>query len=146
MEQPHGDYTVSTDRNRLDLEMIRRFLAEDSYWARGIPLDVMTRAADHSLCFGVYHRERQVAFARVITDYATFGHIMDVFVLSEHRGRGLGKLLMECILSHPQLQGFRRWQLNTFDAHGLYARFGFKTSEHPERTMEKLDLEAYLRR
>lgn len=125
--------------------MIRRFLAEESYWARGIPLDVMSRAADHSLCFGVYRDAEQVAFARVVTDYATFGHIMDVFVLPEHRGKGLGKLLMECIMTHPELQGFRRWQLGTDDAHGLYARFGFATPAHPERHMEKTDPDIYRR-
>ena len=146
MERPFGEYTVSTDRGRLDLPMIQRFLAKDSYWAKGIPLDVMRRAADHSLCFGADHGEHQIAFARVVTDYATFGHIMDVFVLPEHRGKGLGKLLMECIMTHPQLQGFRRWQLGTLDAHGLYARFGFAASRHPERNMEKLDLDVYTHR
>jgi GNAT superfamily N-acetyltransferase len=146
MERWFGEYLVSTDRGRLDLKVIQRFLAEDSYWARGIPMDVMTRAADNSLCFGVHHRDAQVAFARVVTDFATFGHIMDVFVLPEHRGKGLGKLLMECIMTHPRLQGFRRWQLGTEDAHGLYARFGFTTPAHPERHMEKTDPEVYRRR
>jgi GNAT superfamily N-acetyltransferase len=144
MERQFGDYTVSTDRARLDLKIVQR--SQDSYWARGIPLEVMRRAVDHSLCFGLYHQSRQVGFARVVTDYATFGHIMDVFVLHENRGKGLGKLLMECIMDHPQLQGFRRWQLGTLDAHGFYSQFGFTTPQHPERSMEKLDLEVYLRR
>lgn len=143
MERRYGEYVVSTDRSRLDQAMIQRFLANDSYWARGIPLDVMVRATEHSLCFGVYCDNQQVGFARVVTDYATFGHIMDVFVLPEHRGKGLGKLLMECIMAHPQLQGFRRWQLGTEDAHGLYARFGFTTPAHPERHMEKVDPDVY---
>lgn len=146
MERQYGPYVISTDRGRLDLAMIQRFLAEESYWARGIPLDVMARAVEHSLCFGVYNGSQQVAFARVVTDYASFGHIMDVFVLSEHRGRGLGKLLMEHIMSHPRLQGFRRWQLGTDDAHGLYARFGFTAPAHPQRHMEKTDADVYRKR
>jgi len=145
MERRFGEYVVSTDRSRLDLDLIQRFLAEDSYWARGIPLDVMRRAIDNSLCFGVYRGNDQVGFARVVTDYATFGHIMDVFVLPAHRGKGLGKSLMECLMTHPQLQGFRRWQLGTDDAHGLYARFGFTTPAHPERHMEKTDPDVYRR-
>jgi GNAT superfamily N-acetyltransferase len=145
VERRYGEYVVSTDRSLLDLAMIQRFLAEESYWARGIPLDVMTRAAENSLCFGVYRGADQVAFARVVTDYSTFGHVMDVFVLPEHRGQGLGKLLMECIMTHPGLQGFRRWQLGTEDAHGLYARFGFTTPTHPERHMEKTDPDVYRR-
>ena len=145
MERRFGEYVVSTDRSRLDLDLIQRFLAEDSYWARGIPLDVMRRAIDNSLCFGVYRDNEQVGFARVVTDYATFGHIMDVFVLPAHRGKGLGKSLMECLMTHPQLQGFRRWQLGTDDAHGLYARFGFTTPAHPERHMEKTDPDVYRR-
>jgi GNAT superfamily N-acetyltransferase len=139
MDKQKSEYTVSADPARLDLEMITRFLAEESYWARGIPLDVMRRAAAGSFCVGVYHGDRQVAFARVVTDYATFGHIMDVFVLPEHRGKGLGKVLMESIVTHPRLQGFRRWQLGTDDAHGLYARYGFTALAHPQRHMEKTD-------
>jgi GNAT superfamily N-acetyltransferase len=146
MESQVGEYTVSTDRGRLDVEMITRFLAEDSYWARDIPLEVMRRAIAGSFCIGIHHGGEQVAFARVVTDYATFGHIMDVFVLPSHRGRGLGKVMMEHIVRHPQLQGFRRWQLGTDDAHGLYARFGFTALAHPERHMEKTDTEAYRRR
>lgn len=140
-----GDYTVSTAPARLDLPMITQFLAEDSYWARGIPLEVMSKAAEGSLCFGVYRGNRQVGFARVVTDYATFGHIMDVFVLPAHRGRGLGKLLMASIMAHPQLQGFRRWQLGTEDAHDLYGRYGFTALAHPQRHMEKTDADVYFR-
>jgi GNAT superfamily N-acetyltransferase len=145
MERTVGEYTISTEPNRLDLPLVHRFLAEDSYWAAGIPLEVMTRAVRGSLCFGAYYREAQVGFARVVTDYATFGHIMDVFVLPEHRGHGLGKELMACIMTHPRLQGFRRWQLGTRDAHGLYARFGFHVPPNPEIHMEKTDPDVYVR-
>jgi N-acetylglutamate synthase-like GNAT family acetyltransferase len=140
-----GEYVISTDATRLDIDLIQRFLANESYWARGIPRRVLEKAVRHSLCFGIYADHAQVGFARVVTDYATYGYIMDVFVLPEHRGRGLSKRLMQCIMTHPDLQGFRRWQLGTLDAHGLYAQFGFTAPAHPERFMERTDAEVYLR-
>jgi GNAT superfamily N-acetyltransferase len=140
----NGDYVTSTDAARLDLDLLQRFLA-DSYWARGIPRTVLEKAVRHSLCFGVYTHGGQVGFARVVTDYATYGYIMDVFVVPAHRGKGLSKWLLDCVMTHPELQGFRRWQLGTRDAHGLYARFGFTTPAHPERLMEKTDPDVYLR-
>lgn len=128
------DYTISTDPARLDLALIHGFLSE-SYWARNIPLAVVEKSIRHSLCFGAFKDGRQAGFARVITDYATFGYIADVFVLPEHRGHGVSKKLMSAIRSHPDLQGLRRMVLATQDAHGLYAQFGFQPLSHPEAFM-----------
>jgi GNAT superfamily N-acetyltransferase len=135
----NGDFLISTDRNRLDREMIHDFLSRRSYWAKGRELDVINRGIDNSLSFGIYRGEQQVGFARVVTDYATFAWLADVFVLEEYRGRGLGKWLIEVILAHPQLQGFRRWALSTKDAHELYRGFGFNELTRPERWMERPD-------
>jgi GNAT superfamily N-acetyltransferase len=132
-------YSISTDRKLLNLELIHNFLSNTSYWAKGRNLEVVLRSIENSLNFGVYKGREQVGFARVVTDYATFAWIADVFVLPEHRGRGLGKWLMEVIVSHPQLQGFRRWVLSTKDAHGVYERFGFRALHRPERWMERPD-------
>ena len=144
VESRRGDFLVSTDPARLDLDVIHVFLANDSYWAKGIPRDVLARAIKHSLCFGVYDGTgAQVGFARVISDFATYSYIADVFVLESHRGRGLGKALMECIMSHPALQGLRRWNLTTRDAHTLYAQSGFGPLVFPERYMEILRLNIY---
>ena len=131
-------FEVDTDPGRLDVPRIHAFL-ETSYWARGIPLEVVRRSIEGSIPFGLYDGAEQVGFARVVTDYATFAWLADVFVLSEHRGRGLSKWLMEVILSHPELQGFRRWVLATKDAHELYRRFGFMDLKRPERWMERPD-------
>ena len=135
----NGKFLISTDRNRLDREMIHDFLSRRSYWAKGRELEVINRGIDNSLNFGIYRREQQVGFARVVTDYATFAWLADVFVLEEYRGRGLGKWLIEVILAHPQLQGFRRWALSTKDAHELYRGFGFNELMRPERWMERPD-------
>src|SRR6185295_12453599 len=108
MQANVAEYEVSTDSERLDIDLIHRFLSQDSYWARGVPRDVVARSIRHSLCFGVYAGGVQVAFARVASDYAVFAYLMDVFVLPEHRGRGVSKLLMQTVLSHPHLQGLRR--------------------------------------
>jgi GNAT superfamily N-acetyltransferase len=132
-------YSISTDRKLLNLELIHGFLSKESYWAKGRSLEVVLRSIENSLNFGVYKGREQVGFARVVTDYATFAWIADVFVLPEHRSRGLGKWLMEVILSHPQLQGFRRWVLSTKDAHSVYERFGFRALHRPERWMERPD-------
>jgi GNAT superfamily N-acetyltransferase len=131
------DVTVSTDAARLDLEIIHGFLSR-SYWAAGIPREVVERAVRHSLCFGAYQGERQIGFARVVTDRATFAYVSDVFVLPDGRGRGVGKQLMAAIMAHPELQGLRRFTLATRDAHGLYRQFGFGPPRHPERQMEIL--------
>jgi GNAT superfamily N-acetyltransferase len=131
-------FTIDTDKARLQLETIHRFLSE-SYWAKGLPLDVLRRAIEGSLCFGVYDGDDQVGFARVISDYATFAYLADVFVLESHRGRGLAGRLMHAVVSHPQLQGLRRWVLATRDAHGLYVKFGFAPIAAPDRFMERHD-------
>jgi len=131
------NFRVSTNRQELDVPLIHRFLAEDSTWARGIPRTTVERAIQHSLCFGGYVEGSQVAFARVISDYATFANLVDVFVLAEFRGRGYGKALMEAVMSHPQLQGLRRFTLATADAHGLYAEFGFTSPLKPQSLMER---------
>ncbi len=134
-----GDYLISTDRSRLDLELIHDFLSQTTYWAAGRKRYVVQRSIENSFPFGIYKGNNQVGFARVVTDYATFAWIADVFVLPEHRGAGLSKWLLEVILSHPELQGFRRWVLATKDAHSLYARFGFIPLHRPERWMERPD-------
>jgi GNAT superfamily N-acetyltransferase len=135
----HGDYEISTDRSRLNLELIYDFLSNHSYWATSRAREVVARSIQNSLPFGIYKGNDQVGFARIVTDYATFAWVADVFVLPEHRGRGLSKWLMEVIISHPELQGFRRWVLSTKDAHGLYERFGFMKLYRPERWMERPD-------
>jgi ribosomal protein S18 acetylase RimI-like enzyme len=136
-ESHDGAVTVSTDPSRLDLEVIHGFLAR-SYWATGIPRQVVERALRHSLCFGAYEGNRQVGFARVVTDSATYAYVSDVFVLPSHQGRGVGKQLMATIMGHPDLQGLRRWTLFTRDAHRLYRQYGFGEARHPERLMEIL--------
>jgi GNAT superfamily N-acetyltransferase len=138
-EHRRDGFVVSTDPARLDLHATHDFLAKSSYWAKRIPFETFARSAENSLCFGVYDSAgAQVGFARVVSDFATFAYIADVFVLDSHRGHGLGKWLMECIQQQPQLQGLRRWVLTTRDAHGLYAQFGFTSPKFPERFMEIL--------
>ena len=133
-----GEYLISTDRSLLDLRVIHDYLKE-SYWAAGVPEDVVRRSIENSLCFGVYRDEEQAGFARVVTDRATFAYLADVFVLEGHRGRGLGKWLVEVILAHPDLQGLRRWMLATRDAHELYRRYGFDELGRPGIFMERRD-------
>jgi GNAT superfamily N-acetyltransferase len=128
----------------LDLDVIHGFLTR-SYWSPGIPRETVERAIQHSLPFGLYLGAAQVGFARVITDFATFGYLADVFILEEHRGKGLSKWMMEILFSHPELQGFRRWMLATRDAHGLYRQVGFNSLAAPERFMEKWDPDIYRR-
>lgn len=136
-------FLISTDKRKIDAVLVHRFLSETSYWAKNIPLEVVQTSIENSLCFGIYEGEKQVGFARVTTDKATFGYIGDVFIVEEYRGAGLSKWLMQCILSHPELQGFRRWILATADAHGLYAQSGFKPLAKPERWMELHNPDAY---
>lgn len=138
-------YEISTNRARLDVAMIHRWLSEESYWAKGVPLDVVERSIASALCFGIYGANgAQVGFARVITDKATFAYLGDVFVLEAHRGHGLSKRLMQTIIDHPDLQGLRRWMLATRDAHSLYAQFGFGPVV-AERLMERVDPDIYSR-
>jgi GNAT superfamily N-acetyltransferase len=130
-----GGFEISTDPERIDLAVVHGFLTA-SYWAQGIPVETVQRSIENSICFGVYHGSRQVGFARIISDQATFAYLADVFILPSHRGRGLSRWLMECIMAHPGLQGLRRWMLATRDAHGLYAKFGFTPLQKPGRWME----------
>jgi GNAT superfamily N-acetyltransferase len=134
-EWRRGEYLISTDESRLNVELVQAFL-KNTYWASGIPVEIVRRSIENSLVFGVYADDEQVGFARVVTDYATFAYLADVFVLEAHRGRGLGKWMMQVITSHPRLQGFRRWMLATRDAHELYRKYGFAELERPEIFME----------
>lgn len=129
-----GQYEISTDRSRLDIALIHDFL-RSSYWARGIPRAVVEKSLQNSLCFGAFLEAQQVGLARVITDFAAIAYVADVFVVPEHRGRGVAKMLVRAILAHPELQGLRRFLLATQDAHGLYAQFGFQPLAHPEHFM-----------
>ncbi len=136
MEYRLGEFVISTSRERLNVDVVHEFLT-NCYWAKGIPREVVARSIEHALCFGIYDEEgAQVGFARVISDFATIAYVGDVFVLETHRGRGLGKWLMQCITEHPALQNLRRWILTTRDAHGLYSQFGFTPVKAPERFME----------
>jgi GNAT superfamily N-acetyltransferase len=136
VESRHGEFLISSDCGRLDLDVIHGFLT-NCYWAKGIPRKVVVGSIEHSLCFGVYDGNgAQVGFARVVSDFATVAYLGDVFVLESHRGRGLSKWMMECIMQHPALQNLRRWILLTRDAHGLYAQSGFTPVKAPERYME----------
>jgi len=135
VEHSRGALLISTDRARLDLDVIHNFLT-NCYWAKGIPREVVAKSIEHSLSFGVYDGSAQIGFARVISDFATIAYLGDVFILESHRGRGLSKWLMECVMQHPELQGLRRWILLTRDAHGLYSQFGFKPLKSAERYME----------
>src|SRR5688572_14716158 len=127
---------ISTDKSLLDRELVHRFLSEESYWCPGVSREVVERSIDNSLCFGAYDGDEQVGFARVVTDKATFAHLMDVFVLSSHRGHGIGKDLMRAVVSHPDLQGLRKITLHTDDAHSLYEQFGFRRVGRPDLLME----------
>jgi N-acetylglutamate synthase-like GNAT family acetyltransferase len=136
-------YEISTDTERLDMGLIHRFLAEESYWSQGVPRKVVEKAVQNSLCFGVYAGTEQVGFGRVVTDQATFALVADLFILKEHRGKGLSKWLMQCVVDHDDLQGLRRLLLLTSDAHGLYAQFGFGPLGAPSRFMELLRADIY---
>lgn len=119
------EYSISTDPSLLNIDVIHHYLSLESYWAKGIPRDVVIKSIENSVCFGLYCHQQQVGFARVITDKATFAYLADVFILEEHRGKGLSKWLITVIQAHPELQGLRRWLLGTRDAHGLYEKMGW---------------------
>jgi len=135
-EWARGEFTISTDPKRIDLDVVHGFLTT-CYWAEGIPRELVQRSIEHSLCFGLIHQGRQIGFARVITDRATFGYLGDVFVLEAFRGQGLARWLMEVVHSHPELQGLRRWVLLTRDAHALYRKAGYTPLAKPDRYMER---------
>jgi GNAT superfamily N-acetyltransferase len=135
-EWKRDGFLITTDPTRLDADAIHAFL-HHTYWCENIPRDTVARALHYSLCFGLFGGAAQIGLARVVTDYATFAYLCDVYVLESHRGRGLGKWLIECVMAHPQLQGLRRFNLATRDAHGLYAQFGFQPLRQPDVHMER---------
>lgn len=135
---------ISTDKTRLNIPLIHKFLSEESYWAKGIPIETVSRSIENSLCFGAYVDEKQIGFARIISDCATFAYLADVFILPKYRSRGVSKKLMEFIKEHPGLQGLRKWMLATCDAHGLYEQYGFTSVSHPDRLMEISTTNLYL--
>ena len=141
-EYQKNDYLISTDKTKLDVELIHSFL-KDSYWAREIPFEIVKKSVDNSYCFGVYKNDVQIGFARIVSDFATFAYLADVFILEEYRGKGLSKWLMECIMQDPNLQNLRTFSLATWDAHSLYEKYGFKAIERPERQMSISNFDIY---
>jgi GNAT superfamily N-acetyltransferase len=132
-----NELEISTDKSRLNVRRVHQFLCEQSYWAKGIPFATVQKSIQNSLCFGAYLNGAQVGFARVISDFATFANLVDVFILPEHRGKGYAKALVQTIMSHPDLQSLRRFTLATTDAHGLYRQFGFSGLSKPDTFMER---------
>lgn len=146
LEIYHGGYLISDDRARIQSDVVYAYLARTSYWARDIPREIVDRSLEHSLCLGAYAADgQQIGLARVVTDYATFAWLCDVFVLDAHRGHGLGKALVQAVVTHPQLQTVRRFALGTNDAHSLYAQFGFTPLSKPENQMERRNPDIYRR-
>ncbi len=136
-ERFKDEYVISTDPSRLDVSLIHTFLSQSSYWAQNRSLERVILSIENSLNFGLYHDERQIGFARIVTDYATFAWLADVFIIEDYRGHGLGKWLIETVVGHPALQVLRRWVLATRDAHGLYGQFGFVELRQPHSWMER---------
>ena len=130
-----GGFLYSSDKEKLDVNYIHHYLSAESYWAKNIPIEIVEKSIDGSLCFGVYYQEKQIGFARVITDYATFGYLADVFIDKHYRGKGLGKELMKFIMKQDVIKKLRRFMLATLDAHSLYAQFGFESQEGNKRLM-----------
>ncbi len=143
IRKKNATFRISTNKNELQIDVIHKFLSEDSYWAKERSIEKTKIAIENSLCFGVYFEEKQIGFARVVSDFATFAYLGDVFILDEFRGQGLSKWLLEVIISHEDLQDLRRWVLATKDAHGLYAQFEFSGLKFPDRWMEKTAPNAY---
>ena len=144
IEARQDEYLMSTDPKKLDPEAVHAFLTA-AHWSPGIPLSLVKKALTNSLCFGLYHRGKQVGLSRVVTDYSTYAYLCDVYVLEAHRGKGLGHWMVECVMTHPELQNLRRFTLATRDAHGIYAAFGFTALTAPERMMERHDPGVYQR-
>jgi len=143
IEKQIGEFLYSTDKSKLNLDYIHHFLSQESYWAKNIPIDIVNTSIEGSLCFGVYENNKQVGFARVITDYATFGYLADVFIDKDYRGRGLSKELMVFIMEQDVVKKLRRFMLATLDAHSLYAQFGFESQEGNKRLMGVKFFEQY---
>jgi N-acetylglutamate synthase-like GNAT family acetyltransferase len=141
-EWKNGSYIISSDKSKIDVGEVHQFLSQ-SYWAENIPKKIVKKSIDNSLCFGVYYHEKQVGFARVISDFATFAYLADVFILPAERGKGLSKWLMQVIVEHPELQGLRRFTLATRDAHKLYSQFGFTVFDKPDRWMQRHEPDVY---
>jgi GNAT superfamily N-acetyltransferase len=140
------NFTISDEKEKLNAEYIHDYLSNRSYWAENIPIETVKRSIDGSVCFGMFENEKQIGFARVVTDKATFGYLADVFIDENYRGRNLSKWLMEIIMTYPELQGLRRWMLGTRDAHSLYEKFGFEALEDPNRVMHKYNPDVYKKR
>ncbi len=138
-----GDFIITTDKSKLDLKAIHNFLANESYWSQDIPFEVVKAAVDNSLNFGLFYKDKQIGYARVVTDNTTIAYLGDVFVLKEFRGQGFSKWLIEKVMTHPDLQGLRRWILLTQDAHELYKKYGWTSIAKPERWMEKHNPKVY---
>ncbi|MFZ1289312.1 MAG: GNAT family N-acetyltransferase [Melioribacteraceae bacterium] len=134
-EFQQDEFLISTDSQKLQIEVIHNFL-KNSYWAKNIPFSIVKNSIENSFCFGVYHKQNQIGFARLITDFTTFAYLADVFILKEFRRKELSKWLMKTIIEFPELQGLRGWMLRTKDAHGLYKKFGFTSPKFPEKIME----------
>lgn len=143
VEESKNNFVISTDKSKLDITAIHQYIGVESYWAQGIPLEVLKKSIDNSMCFGIYDGTKQIGFARIITDCSTFAYLADVYVLEAYRGNGLSKWLMEFIMKHPDLQGLRRYMLATRDAHGLYLQYGFKPVANPENIMEIRNADVY---
>ena len=135
-EWHRGEYSISTDKQKLHIDMIHAYLTK-SYWAKGIPFETVKRSVEHSLNFGLYHEDEQVGFARVVTDYATFMYLVDVFILEAHQGQGLGIWMMDVVINHPDMTGIRTWILKTADAHRLYEKFAFEVPSKPRTFMQR---------
>ena len=134
-EKQIGEYLYSTNKSKLKIDYIHHYLSEESYWAKNIPLEIVKQSIEGSLCFGIYHNQKQVGFARIITDYATFGYLADVFIDKDYRGQSLSKELMKFIMEQEVIEKLRRFMLATLDAHSLYAQFGFESLEENKRLM-----------
>ena len=144
-ESIKGEFFITTDSVKINLNTVHQFLSQESYWAKDVPIEIVKRSIENSLCFSVFYKEQQIGFARVITDKATFAYLADVFIIKEYRGRGLSKWLLQTIHAHPELQGLRRWLLGTKDAHDLYTQFGWSsiTEEQYRRFMQLHDANVY---
>ncbi len=142
LEFQKGDYLLSTDQKKLNLKVIHEFL-KDSYWAKEIPFEIVKKSVKNSYCFGVYKSEEQIGFARIVSDFATFAYLADVFIIEEYRGKGLSKWLMECIMKDQNLQNLRTFSLATWDAHSLYEKYGFSKIKNPERQMSISNINIY---
>ena len=138
-----NDFCISTDKSKLNIEVIHDYLSNESYWCKNVPFEKVKRSIEHSLNFGLYYKDKQAGFARIVSDFTTVAYLGDVFILPGYRGLGHSKWMMETIMSHPDLQGLRRWILLTRDAHGLYKKFGWTEIENPARWMELYNKDVY---